>query len=68
MPMPKKMSIGDRLELALRILWGHFNVIGQVQQGNGLEELKLRNRDKEWYRKYDEGKYPKVEAEDQGSF
>ena len=68
MPMPKKMSIGDRIALASRILTGHFNVIGQVQQGNGLEELKLRNRDKEWYRKYDEGKYPKVEAEDQGSF
>ena len=64
MPMPKKMSWGDRIELAMRILWGHFNVIGQVQTRE-LEELKLRNRNKEWYKKYDEGKYPFIEAEDE---
>lgn len=66
MPMPKKMSIGDRVALASRILAGHFNVIGQTQTQH-LEELKLRNRSKEWYKKYDEGKYPFIEAEDQGT-
>ena len=67
MPMPKKMSIGDRIALASRILTGHFNVISQTQTRH-LEELKLRNRNKEWYKKYDEGKYPFIEAEDQGNF
>ncbi len=66
MPMPKKMSWADRLELALRILLGLFNVIRQVQAGNGLEELTLRNRDKTWYENYDAGKYPLKEAEDRG--
>lgn len=67
MPIPKKMSIGDRITLASRILAGQFNVIGQTQTRH-LEELKLRNRNKEWYKKYDEGKYPFIEAEDQGNF
>ena len=66
MPMPEKMSWGQRFELALRILWGHFNVIRQVQAGSGLEEITLRNRDKEWYENYDAGKYPLEEAEDRG--
>lgn len=64
MPMPEKMSWSQRVELAMRILWGHFNVIQQVQT-HTLEEIKLRNRNKEWYKKYDEGKYPFVEAEDE---
>ena len=63
MPMPKKMSWGQRVELAMRILWGHFNVVSQIQTSH-LEEIKLRNRSKEWYKKYDEGKYPFIEAED----
>lgn len=63
MPMPKKMSWGQRVELAMRILWGHFNVVSQLQTSH-LEEIKLRNRSKEWYKKYDEGKYPFIEAED----
>ena len=67
MSMPKKMSIGDRIALASRILAGQFNVISQTQTRH-LEELKLRNRNKEWYKKYDEGKYPFIEAEDQGNF
>lgn len=64
MPMPKKMPWLSRLNLARRILLGQFNVIGSTVTQN-LEELKLRNRSKEWYKKYDEGKYPFVEAEDE---
>ena len=64
MPMPKKMTFLERLELAMRVMWGHFNVVSQTQTQH-LEELKLRNRNKEWYKKYDEGKYPFVEAEDE---
>jgi len=66
MPMPKKMAFSDRVELAGRILRGDFNVVSQLQTRE-LEEIKLRNRNKEWYRKYDEGKYPFIEAEDEGN-
>lgn len=67
MPMPKRMPIGARWSLAIRILFGRYNVIHQTQT-RLLEEITLRNRNKEWYRKKDEGRYPFVEAEDEGIY
>ena len=67
MPMPKRMPIGARWSLALRILFGRYNVIRQTQT-RLLEEITLRNRNKEWYQNYDAGRYPFVEAEDEGVY
>lgn len=47
----------------MRILRGEFNVVRQSQT-KLLEEITLRNRNKEWYQNYDAGRYPFVEAED----
>lgn len=63
MPMPRKMPISHRIDLAVRVLKGEFNQVRQTQT-KLLEEITLRNRSKEWYEKYDEGKYPFIEAED----
>ena len=62
MPMPKKMSWGQRFELAMRVLWGQFNVVKQVQTSL-LEEITLRNRNKQWYENKDAGRYPFVDEE-----
>lgn len=65
--MPKKMSMSHRWALAMRILRGEFNVVRQSQT-KLLEEITLRNRNKEWYQNYDAGRYPFVEAEDEGVY
>lgn len=51
----------------MRILRGEFNVVRQSQT-KLLEEITLRNRNKEWYKNYDAGRYPFVEAEDEGIY
>lgn len=51
----------------MRILRGEFNVVRQSQT-KLLEEITLRNRNKEWYKHYDAGRYPFVEAEDEGIY
>lgn len=63
MPMPKKMSHSQRWALALRILRGHFNVVRQ-NQTSLLEEITLRNRNKEWYDNKDAGRYPFLDSDD----
>lgn len=62
MPMPKRMPISHRCNLALRILFGRYNVIQQTQT-RLLEEITLRNRNKEWYQKKDEGRFPYLEPD-----
>lgn len=62
MPMPKRIPIGSRWSLALRILFGRYNVI-QHTQTRLLEEITLRNRNKEWYQKKDEGKFPFIDPD-----
>lgn len=62
MSMPKRMPIGTRCNLALRILLGRYNIIQQTQT-RLLEEITLRNRNKEWYTNKDAGKYPWLEPE-----
>lgn len=62
MPMPKRMPVGQRFGLAWRIIIGQFNVIQQTQT-HLLEEITLRNRNKEWYANKDAGKYPWLEPE-----
>lgn len=62
MPMPKKMPVVDRLALAGRVLLGQFNVVKQVQTSL-LEEITLRNRNKQWYENKDAGRYPFVDEE-----
>lgn len=51
------------MSLAGRILRGEFNQVHQLQTGL-LEEITLRNRNKEWYENRDAGKYPWLEPED----
>lgn len=63
MPMPKRMPISHRIELAWDILLGRYNQVRQVQT-RLLNEVTLRNRNKEWYQKRDEGKLPFVDPED----
>jgi hypothetical protein len=63
--MPKKMTFSQRLDLAGRILRGDFNVVRQTQT-RLLEEITLRNRNKEWYQKFDAGQFPFIEHEDKG--
>lgn len=63
MPMPKKMPMSHRLELAGRILKGEFNVIRQTQTML-LEEVTLRNRNQQWYDNKDAGRYPFADMEE----
>lgn len=62
MPMPKKMPWSNRLGLAWAILRGKYNVVNQIQTSL-LEEMKLRNRNKQWYTNLDAGKYPYMEED-----
>ncbi len=62
MPIPSKMPWSNRWNLAMRILRGEFNQIHQVQS-RLMEEITLRNRNKEWYENRDAGKYPWLEPE-----
>lgn len=62
-PMPKRMPISNRVVLAWHILLGRYNQVGKVQT-RLLEEITLRNRNKEWYQKRDEGKFPFLDPED----
>lgn len=60
--MPKKMTWNQRWSLALRILKGDFNVVQQTQT-RILEEMTLRNRNKQWYANKDAGRYPFMDDE-----
>lgn len=62
--MPKKMPMSHRLNLAGRILRGEFNQI-RVVETRLLEEITLRNRNKEWYENRDAGRYPYLDGEEE---
>lgn len=62
--MPKKMPMSHRLNLAGRILRGEFNQV-RVVETRLLEEITLRNRNKEWYENRDAGRYPYLDGEEE---
>lgn len=64
MTMPKRMPWSHRWPLAWDILMGRYNQVLQVQT-RLLNEITLRNRNKEWYQKRDEGKIPFVDPNDE---
>ena len=63
MPLPKRMKWSSRFHFAWRILTGQLNAVNTVQTPL-LYEVTLRNRNKTWYKKRDEGKFPFLEPED----
>jgi hypothetical protein len=63
MPLPKRMPIGMRIDLAAAILAGKYNKVGGTST-HLLKEITLRNRNKEWYENRDAGKYPWLEPSD----
>lgn len=62
MPMPPRMPWDLRFSLAWKILTGQMNSIGATQTPL-LYEVKLRNRNKEWYANRDAGRYPFYDAD-----